>query len=62
MEGLLKRLAYAEPSAYIKKYWDGPTEISAGAACPMHNLLILWRARRDSNSRPLPSEGSTLSS
>jgi hypothetical protein len=24
--------------------------------------LILWRARRDSNSRPLPSEGSTLSS
>ena len=25
-------------------------------------LFRLWRARRDSNSRPLPSEGSTLSS
>lgn len=26
------------------------------------NRLFLWRAWRDSNSRPLPSEGNTLSS
>ncbi len=26
------------------------------------SFCVVWRARRDSNARPLPSEGSTLSS
>ena len=29
---------------------------------PVGDPFLFWRARRDSNSRPLPSEGSTLSS
>ena len=35
---------------------------SVQPSAPTPNPLILWRARRDSNARPLPSEGSTLSS
>ena len=35
----------------------GDSDNGVGAA-----KLLIWRARQDSNLRPLPSEGSTLSS
>ncbi len=46
------------------KYWNDVLEAEKKKG-PDHDGLTLsddWRARRDSNARPLPSEGSTLSS
>ena len=38
------------------------TEMKTGTPFEVPSLVLDWRARNDSNVRPLPSEGSTLSS
>ncbi len=49
--------AETETNADRRAFWEGKRK-TASDCWPWND----WRARRDSNARPLPSEGSTLSS
>jgi transcriptional regulator with XRE-family HTH domain len=48
-----------EKNPVRRAYWEGKRKTGQSAKT---DPLYAWRARRDSNARPLPSEGSTLSS
>ena len=52
--------AWAESAAEVLRHLGGTYE-KTGLWPAFSNFLILWRAWQDSNLRPLPSEGSTLS-
>ena len=54
---LIEVEADAEKNDVRRAYWEAKRKTASD--CWPWNA---WRARRDSNARPLPSEGSTLSS
>jgi transcriptional regulator with XRE-family HTH domain len=56
---LIEVEADAEKNPVRRAFWEGKRKTGQSAKT---DPLYAWRARRDSNARPLPSEGSTLSS
>ena len=59
LEIIAQANAEREKDAKKRAYWEEKAKaVRQRTGGPLGN----WRARRDSNARPLPSEGSTLSS